>query len=228
MGVQIDSIALGVGNVYVIRDKSTILVDAGDTQKTQAFVKGLEKISLDPKEIELVVVTHGHFDHIGTAADIKKLTGAKIAMHEMEKESLEKGLVPLPPGLNLWGTVMVGYMKTFMLPFRTIIPTNVDIILDNKEFSLAEYGVPGKVVHTPGHSVGSVSVLLDTGDAFVGDLAMNEFPLRIGAGFPVFGDSIKEIKDSWSRLLEMGAKMVHPAHGDAFPVSVIEEALAED
>jgi len=226
MRVQIDAIALGMSNTYVIRDQGAIIVDGGDTKKTNEFMKGIERISLKPEEIKLIVITHGHFDHIGTAADIKRLTKAKLAMHEKEKGCLEKGLMPLSPGFNLWGTVMVGVMKVFMIPFRTIPPTNVDIILEDYEFPLADYGIPGKVIHTPGHSAGSVSVLLETGDAFIGDLAMNEFPLSFGPGFAAFGDSLEEIIDSWSLLLGKGAKMIYPGHGDPFPVSVIEEALA--
>jgi glyoxylase-like metal-dependent hydrolase (beta-lactamase superfamily II) len=149
-------------------------------------------------------------------------------MHEKEMACLEKGFMPLPPGFNLWGKVMVGVMKVSMLPFRTIPKTNVDIILDDNEFSLSNYGIPGKVIHTPGHSVGSVSVLLETGDVFIGDLAMNEFPWSFGPGFAAFGDSVESIKASWSLLLEKGAKMVYPAHGDPFPVRVIEEAFDKD
>jgi len=90
MGVQINTIELGVGNIHVIQDKGTVVVDAGDTDKRKEFIEGLEKMSLNPKDIKLVVITHGHFDHIGTAADIRELTGAKIAMHEKEKKCLEK------------------------------------------------------------------------------------------------------------------------------------------
>jgi hydroxyacylglutathione hydrolase len=226
MEMKIDSISLGISNSYVIRDQSVILIDCGDTNKTKEFVKGIENISLKPEEIALIVITHGHFDHIGTAANIKRLTGAKLAMHGQEKKLLEKGLMPLPPGLNLWGTIIVGMMKVFMIPFRTIPTTKVDIVLDNNEFPLAGYGIPGKIIHTPGHSAGSVSILLDTGDAFVGDLAMNEFPLRFSPGFPVFGNNYEAMIASWSLLLEKGAKMVYPGHGEPFPASIIEDALA--
>ena len=227
MAIQIDTIALGIGHSYVIRDQAAIIVDGGDTKKAKEFVKGIENISLKPEEIKLIVITHGHFDHIGTAAEIKKITGAKIAMHEREKDWLEKGLMPLPPGLSMWGTVLLGVMKVFMIPFRTIKPTQVDIVLDDNEFSLKDYDISGKVIHTPGHSSGSVSVLLENGDAFVGDLAMNTLPMRFSLGLPVFGDSMEMIKNSWRLLLNQGAKMVYPAHGDPFPAGVIEKALAE-
>jgi glyoxylase-like metal-dependent hydrolase (beta-lactamase superfamily II) len=49
----------------------------------------MERLGIDPRSIHLIVITHGHFDHIGSARDIQEITGAKIAMHEREKEWLE-------------------------------------------------------------------------------------------------------------------------------------------
>jgi len=59
MRVQIDAIALGMSNTYVIRDQGAIIVDGGDTKKTNEFMKGIERISLKPEEIKLIVITHG-------------------------------------------------------------------------------------------------------------------------------------------------------------------------
>jgi hypothetical protein len=72
----------------------------------------------------------------------------------------------------------------------------VDIVAGDEEISLVEYGIPGKVIHTPGYSLGSVSVLLENGEAFVGDLAMNMVPLRLKPGLPIFGDSLSIVKNS--------------------------------
>ena len=52
----------------------------------------------------------------------------------------------------------------------------MDLVVED-ELSLRDHGIPGTVLHTPGHSPGSLSVVLDTGEAFVGDLAMNGPPL---------------------------------------------------
>ena len=88
----------------------------------------------------------------------------------------------------------------------------------DEDISLLDYGIPGKVVYTPGHSWGSVSVLLKSGDAFVGDLAMNMPPMRLKPGLALFGDDIQVVKQSWRKLLDMGAKTVYPAHGKPFPI----------
>ena len=72
------------------------------------------------------------------------------------------------------------------MPFVHIPATRVDVKIGNEGMSLYDYGIPGRVVYTPGHSSGSISVLLESGEAFVGDLAMNKLPLRATPGLPIF------------------------------------------
>jgi len=69
-------------------------------------------------------------------------------------------------------------------------------------------------------------VLLDTGEAFVGDLAMNRLPLRLSPGLPIFADDAAAVISSWKTLIAHGASTVFPAHGMPFPASVIEEAIS--
>ncbi len=101
----------------------------------------------------------------------------------------------------------------------------VDVVLGNEGLSLADYGVPGRVIHTPGHTPGSVSVLLETGDAFVGCMTHNSFPFRLSPGLPIFAEDLPELRDSWRSLLEQGAETIYPAHGDSFPSGDILKAL---
>ncbi len=225
MSAEIFPIHVGFDCCYVIRDKGVVMIDGGATNRVADFIKGMERISIDPEEIQLIVITHGHWDHIGAVKEVQKITGAKIAMHEKEKNWLEEGITPLPPGINLWGKIFSGLMG--MIPSLSKVPaTGVDIVLDDNEFSLEEYGIAGKVIPTPGHSHGSVSVLLDTGEIFVGDLAMNKFPLRIGPGLPIFADDLELLKESWKRVLDQGAKNVYPSHGDSFPAEVMKRAIS--
>jgi len=66
---------------------------------------------------------------------------------------------------------------------------------------------------------------LKTGDVLVGDLAMNRFPLRFTPGMPILAEDMKEVRESWKRLLEKGAKRVYPAHGKPFSVDIIKKVL---
>ena len=224
MNINIFPIQLGFDQGYIIQGDAVIMIDGGAPKKAKAFINGMDRISIRPTDIKLIIITHGHWDHIGSAKDIKEITGAKIAMHRREKDWLEKSLKPLPPGVTTWGRIFARTMEMFT-PLIHIPPTNVDLVLGDEDLSLADFGIPGKIMHTPGHSSGSVSVLLETGDAFVGDLAMNKFPLRFSPGLPIFAEDLQRAKESWKLLLDQGAKTVYPAHGGPFYADIIRKSV---
>jgi glyoxylase-like metal-dependent hydrolase (beta-lactamase superfamily II) len=225
MGTHIYPIPLGVDHCYLIRDKGTIMVDGGAPKKVKEFTKAIGKIGIKTHDIQLIILTHGHWDHIGSAKEIKELTGAKVALHHLEKEWLEKSLKPMPPGLTTWGHILSKMIKMFLV-FVSIPASKVDIVIENEGLSLKEYGIPGRVIYTPGHSFGSISVLLETGEAFVGDMAMNMFPLRFSPGLPIFAEDMVKLKESWKSLLDQGAKMVYPSHGEPFPADIIRKTIS--
>ena len=227
MGVKISSISLGFDQCYLVRSGGVILVDAGAPGKGKNLLRVMEKAGISAQELRLVIITHGHWDHIGSAGQIKDLTGAAIAMHEREVHWLENSLTPLSPGVTAWGRAFGSVLKLFM-PFVKIEAAVVDIRFDDEDFPLSPYGIPGKVIHTPGHSSGSVSVLLDSGEVFVGDLAMNRFPLRLTPGLPIFAQSEEAVRKSWRRLLDEGARTIYPAHGKPFSADVIRRILGEE
>ena len=211
MKVDIRSIKLGVVCCYVVQgEEGTIMIDAGSPGQAARFRKAIATLQLNARTIRLIVITHGHWDHIGSAKDIQEITGAKIAMHHREKDWLEKSLKRVPPPVTTWGRIFRAIM-TWCLPLVRFPAAKVDVVLGDGELSLADYGIPGKIIYTPGHSMGSVTVLLDTGEAFVGDLAMNAFPLRLSPGLPIFAEDLPKVKESWKLLLEQGAKTVYPA-----------------
>ena len=225
MAVSIYPIEMGFDTVYVLKGDGLILIDGGDPHKLNVFQEGLAKASVNPKDIQLIILTHGHWDHIGSASDIKELTGAKVLMHQKDMKFLDERYPSQPPGFSAWGKTLSTILKLYS-PLIKIPAFEVDIILDGKGISLEEYGIPGKVIHTPGHTRGSVSILMDSGEIFAGDLAMNKFPMRPNPGLPVFGDDMQVVKESWRRVLDMGAKTVYPAHGKSFPTEVIRGAIA--
>ncbi|MCD4684256.1 MAG: hypothetical protein K8R86_13305, partial [Bacteroidales bacterium] len=100
----------------------------------------------------------------------------------------------------------------------SIEPSEVDIVIGEEDYPLEEFGIKGKIVFTPGHSPGSISVVLDSGDAFVGDMAMNGLPLTIGPSLPIFAEDMSTVKNSWMKLIDMGVKKIYPAHGKPFAI----------
>jgi len=78
MSVKIHPIILGYDHCYIIQDKGTIMIDGGAPKELKEFTKAIEEISIKPEDIKLMIMTHGHWDHIGTAKEIKELTGANF------------------------------------------------------------------------------------------------------------------------------------------------------
>jgi len=225
MAFSFHRIPLGICNCFLLRGERTILIDAGAQGSAKGFTKGLQKLNIDPKEISLVLLTHGHWDHIGTLHPIQGLTGAKVAVHHRDQAWVETGKPEFPNGVNGYGRAMSALAKALLK--INLPPVKVDIVLDDDGMSLADYGIPGKVVYTPGHSMGHVSILLDSGDALVGDMAMNDWYLRLTPGLPVLADDINMVVESWKKILPMGIKRVYPAHGMDFSIDVMQKEIAD-
>ena len=186
---------------------------------------------MQPSDVKLIVVTHGHIDHIGSLNDIKAFTGAQVAVHQNDKQCIEQGEwidTHKPKGVGRWYRIVA----TVCLPFLRLLypnapPVEVDRVISDEGLSLTEYGIAGQIVYTPGHTIGSLSVVLDSGEAFVGDLAMNRLPLRRSPGLPTLADDIEIVKTSWRRLINLGVHTVYPGHGKPFPIEVIQKAIIE-
>jgi len=207
---------------YLVLDEGAVLVDAGQPGMSRRLLPSLMR-ALDGRPLDLLIITHAHLDHGGCAEAVVKATGCDVAMHEQAADALPQGS-PVPPGTSAWGSML----RILLAPARAFGPLtwpDVDIVLGERA-DLAHWGVAGRAVHTPGHTSGSVSVVLDSGDAIVGDLAMNGLPMRRGPGMPVFAEDVGQVYRSWAHLLDMHAETVHPAHGRPFPASVLERALA--
>lgn len=225
METELHKIPLGAGNCYLIKGDGLVLVESGSLPKADEFLIALKKLHINPKDISLIFLTHGHWDHIAGVSEIKKVTGAKVAINHHEKEWVEKALKPMPPGLHAWGKILVGILQMVKL-FVNFEGAAVDIVLEDKPFPLKSFGLNGKIIYTPGHSSGSMTLILDSGEAFVGDTAMNGMPLRSGPGLPIFAEDLDEVKRSWKYILESGAKTIYPYHGESFSSSIFEAELA--
>ena len=224
MTTKIFPVPLGFDTCYLLQGDGVIVIDAGQPKKGGAFRKGLRGAGVDPSDVGLILLTHAHWDHMGSAKDLKEITGAPLAVHAGEAAWVENGNPPLPPGVTTWGRVFMSVHRLLM-PLIDVPATGVDRRLGDDVTSLEEFGIAGRVVPTPGHSPGSVSIVLDSGEAFVGDLAMNRLPLRLSPGLPIFADDLDEVVRSWRRLLEYDVKTIYPAHGAPFDADIMRTLL---
>ncbi len=103
-------------------------------------------------------------------------------------------------------------METMIRKKMSYKPINLDdniiIPLTESRNFLRDIGISGEVIHTPGHTDDSISVFLDSGDAFIGDLHL---------GNQIMEDDIIS-KSSWLRLKKLGVKHIYPGHGHSFEV----------
>lgn len=85
MAFSFHRIPVGICNCYLLRGERTILIDAGAPMGMGSFVSRLKQLHVDPKEISLILLTHGHWDHIASLAPIREMTGAKVAVHHRDQ-----------------------------------------------------------------------------------------------------------------------------------------------
>ena len=163
-GAPIIQLRLSISSVYLVKAKTNILIDAGSAPDLPALISGLAEHGVKPEEIGLVVVTHVHSDHAGLAAALQRDHHVKIMVGEGDRERAIAGHNdPLKP---------IGFTANLIRPMIVdeIPPFTPDLVVGRAPIDLAPYGVDAQVVAMPGHTAGSIVVLLADDQAFVGDL----------------------------------------------------------
>ena len=181
-------------NYWVVSaGRSRLLVDLGYPGTMGLMRRSLDRMNVPLQEIRFGLATHYHLDHAGLAQELK-LAGVPLLVLEPQ--------VPWIPALRR-------HIKPQDRFVDITMHDNVTIRCDDSRRVLAGIGLAGEIVATPGHSDDSVSLVLDDGAAFTGDLT----PLAL-AGDAADG----RVVDSWRRLLERGATRIYPGHGLVAPM----------
>jgi hydroxyacylglutathione hydrolase len=161
--VAIQTISLPLVNSYLVRGERWLLVDSGAPGDEHRILRAAAAHGVQPGDIGLILLTHGHVDHFGGAAALRALTGAPVAVHHADAGILRSGRNPDLAALGWEGRLFRPF-----LPWSAP-PLEPDIVFDD-DFTLHAYGLDATILATPGHSPGSITLLLPDRTMIVGDL----------------------------------------------------------
>ena len=181
-------------NYYVIGSgRNRLLVDVGWPGTLGKLLANLKRKGIALDEIRYLLATHYHPDHAGLVQELKN-KGVRLIVAEGQRESI--------PALKQW-------MKPEMHYVDIDLRDNTIVTLAGSRAFLATLELAGEFVSTPGHSDDSVTLLLDSGDAFTGDLQSES---------RADDASIAAVRKSWETIRAKNARTIHPGHGPARPV----------
>ncbi len=177
-------------NTYLIEsDKGKLLFDTGWAGTFAAFCREMGKLNIPVQEIDHILISHFHPDHMGIAQEIADL-GPVIVVADVQWGYMHNADSVFVKEKNRW--------------FKPVEDAKVKIldIRDSREF-LREIGISGEILYTPGHSDDSISLSLDDGSLFVGDLnPLYELELHKGT----------RIEESWKKLLLLNPRVIYYGH----------------
>jgi len=181
-------------NFWVISaGRARVLVDIGWPGSMGLMRATLQQMDVPLGEIRYTLATHYHIDHAGLGEEFKR-AGVPLLVMDLQVDAI--------PRMKTWVKPQDGYVE--------ITATgNVVISCAESRPLLARLGIAGEILPTPGHSDDSVSLLLDSGAAFTGDLT---HPARVALEDP------DVVAASWRLLRERGATHIYPGHGPAQPI----------
>lgn len=208
--MRVIQIPLRYSNAYLVIDQQAILVDAGFPGDSDAIERAITRAGLAPHDITLLVHTHGHIDHVGATSVLQHRHGMPVAIHQADAPNLVTGSNGVVKPRNMEARLVAAML---VKPFDAVTP---DIVL-SEEMSLHAYGIDGQVIFTPGHTKGSLSLLLGNGEAIVGDVMMGGWMGGVlrpqHPNYHYFVDDWDDVQRSITRLLTHAPTRWYVGHG---------------
>jgi len=211
------TLSLGITKCFLIPCESGyLLIDTSTRNTYKKFKKELKKLAVKVSQIKYVFLTHHHGDHTGFLKKLIEESEASLIVHRKALPFLAEGRNNSEMTGNT-GLIRLLMRLRLTIGFATVneavIPNQKAIILedDNNEL-LRATGFAAKIITLPGHTGDSMALVFDDGRAFVGDAAMNRCHLLNPGFYPLVAEDCLQIRTSWIKLLNEGAKELFVSH----------------
>lgn len=206
---MVERIRISYANCYLLSGEGgSILIDTCNYTDGAKILKRIKD-----KNVKLILLTHGHFDHVASAKYLSEKLNVPIAMSKNDLPIIGKGEKSI-----LLGTTALGkFFSFFSLPVLKVAKYSVfepDILLEEGQ-KLEDYGVKARIVELPGHTKGSVGVLTEDGDIIVGDAMFNMFRPTVAR---IFEDEVS-MRQSVEKIKNSGASTIHFGHGKPLDIN---------
>ena len=223
---------LGITKSYLLPcSGGYLLIDTGYSGDYKKFRRKLAQNNICIDSIKYLLLTHYHDDHAGFAKRLKSEFKIPLILQKLSVPLLAEGDSVLLED-DFFITNQMKFLLTIFFFFHgnfkysPVVAYDSDIIVDGDDDRvLRDIGVNAKILHTPGHTRDSMSVLCDDGNAFVGDASTN-FLGFLGTRYrTICYTDLSLVYASISKLLKNGAKTILPTHGAPFTSDKLEETL---
>lgn len=202
---------LGIGRAYLFEEHDRLtLIDTGLSGSTDRIFAAIAKIGRKPEDLRQIFITHHHRDHTGSLAEVIERSNAQVLAHNVEAPVIRGDQPPHKPDQNT--------LRSILRPFigggaQIAEPCRVDRELDDGDE--IDVGGGAKVVHTPGHTMGSAALYLAKHKIlFSGDAAAHVFGLGPPAGpFGLFNEDRAQAVQSFKKLAQLDFDRAFFGHG---------------
>ena len=206
MSIEIIPFTKGIAGSFLVKDNSYALVDTGINITREGYLKRFNNQNISPKDVKIIIITHGHADHFAGISILKELTGAKILCHSKANFSLQTGKSQEVKARSFAGKIQ---KKLFNMELKEYIPIEADILI-NDEYDLSVFGINGKIICTPGHTDCSISLVLESHESISGDLLVG---ISKKPSLSPFAVNEKEMIQSINKLMHMNVEVNYCGHG---------------
>ncbi|MBC7238283.1 MAG: MBL fold metallo-hydrolase, partial [Chloroflexi bacterium] len=197
-----------------------LLIDTGINGAGPRVRDALPRYGVQFSDIALILITHAHSDHAGGLAYLKKRLHAPVAIHHLEAEALREGRSQRAEPQGMLGQLAAPLVHLG----QRYAGVPADVLIEER-LDLAPYGLHGQIIWTPGHTPGSTSVILESGEAIVGDLIMGQVLRPHLPRYPFLAADMDQVRSSIKAVLACHPKVIYAAHGGPFDPDDVRRRL---